>query len=132
MATKTTQNDRLILQLKKEVEEKKEKLARAVNFRPITNMSLVIFGITYNLHVNNVNELRFLEAFLNSLNNNSLIISNNTIENWLSDITTKITMKDIAEEQKELDLMEKELESLLTNETRVSLKLDKLASKIRK
>ena len=132
MATKVNQNDRIILQLQQEVEEKKKKLARAGNFRPITNMSLVIFGITYNLHVININELKFLEAFLLSLNKEDLIISNNTIENWLSDITTKITMKDIAEEQKDLEAMEKELESLLTNDTRVSLKLDKLASKIRK
>ena len=78
-----TKNDKLILQLKKDIEIKKSLLLKSEKFNPETNCSLTLFGIKYNLHTQTSNNLLFLKSFLLSLNSPSLIVDGFKVEDWI-------------------------------------------------
>ena len=125
-----TKNDRLILKLKKEIEDKKSLLAKSEKFIPETNCSLTLFGIKYNLHVQTSNQLLFLKAFLNSLNSPDLILEGYKVEDWIKDIDVKYSMLNIQFEKDRLKALENKLYSLLSNDTKVSLEIENIMNSI--
>lgn len=126
----TTKNDKLILQLKKEIEQKKSLLAKSDKFIPETNCSLTLFGIKYNLHVQTSNQLLFLKAFLNSLNSPDLILEGYKVEDWIKDIEVKYSILNIQSEKDRLKVLENKLYSLLSNDTKVSLEIEDIMKSI--
>jgi hypothetical protein len=126
----TSKNDKLILQLKKEIEDKKALLAKSEKFIPETNCSLTLFGIKYNLHVQTSNQLAFLKAFLKSLDSPNLILEGYKIEDWIKDIDVKYSMLNIQLEKDRLKTLENKLYSLLSNETKVSLEIEDIMKSI--
>ena len=91
-----TDKDRLILKLKKELEEKKVQLANA-KFRPITNCNLVLFSQRYNINVLDKETLGQLigtvnsmaEGFKKSFPDENLMISGYSHTAWIKDLTSK-------------------------------------------
>lgn len=127
---KSIKNDALILQLKNQIEEKKNALEKIQKFSPVSNCSLTLFNIRYNLHVSSLEELEFLQAFLESFNNPSLTISGYTIRIWLGDIENKILYNNRKNEETKLKAMQSKLDTLLSHDTRVELELAELMKNI--
>lgn len=125
-----TKNDKLILQLKKDIDLKKSLLLKSEKFNPETNCSLTLFGIKYNLHTQTSNNLLFLKSFLLSLNSPSLIVDGFKVEDWIKDIEVKYSMINLIAEKLRLKVLEDKLHSLLSADTKVSLEIESIMKSI--
>lgn len=129
-------NDQKILELKKQIEEKKKALAKSQKFSPITNCSIEIDGQRYNLQVLNKEQLITLLVKLNSYamsaENLKLLeeyfITGYNVLDWIKDIKAKIAYLSRKEEENKLKAMEYKLNQLLSNEKKVELELNEIAS----
>lgn len=133
-----TKNDDRIIELKKQIETKKDELKnKNVRFQPETNCILVLDGVTYNINVLPQDELRLLAIKLNlfrmsaeDLNydiSSYPVICGYTITKWLHDVNNKIDVNTYNEEKKKLNKLEKDLTALLSSEKQTELKIDELA-----
>lgn len=125
--------DKVILQLKKEIDLQKAAITKAAKFNPVTNLTLKLYGELFNLNVSSIDDLFHLQATLNVLlqNGNDYKISGYKLSEWLEDITSKITIKRINEEKAVLVSREKRLESLLSTEAKVSLELESIINEMK-
>ena len=139
MAKKTiNQNDLKILNLKKEIEEKKSKLSQYGRFDPKTNCSLTLFGKNYPIHTLTKESLLLLIAQLTSLSDGfykkypdeTLIIDTYPIEDWLFDLETKFGILNVQKEKERLTKLEEKLHNLLSIDSKISLELDQLSKQI--
>lgn len=126
-------NDDVILQLKKQVEDKKKSIAKAQKFEPITNLSLELFGQRYNLNVVDKNQLLLLKGTLFAIQSNvetAIFIGGFTIFDWCTDLENKYNLLNVREEQERLKALESKLHNLLSVDKKVELELASLASQI--
>lgn len=132
-----TKNDELIIQLKKEIENKKV-LLKHTKFNPLTNCLLELYGIKYNLHVCKREQLLFLIASIHSLQTSlkslnpheSLVISGFTSEDWLIDLTCKLANLSLSLEKDRLKTLEERLHDLLSVDTKVEIEIEELKKQI--
>lgn len=138
MAT-LSKNDKGILSLKKEVEEKKKALKASEKFSPITNCSLYIENKNYNLNVLDKEQICYLIGLLRGLKDNcekeltsvkDFKLSGFYISEWISDLKAKYSNLDRKLEEERLKALEKRLHTLLSTDTKVSLELDEIKSQI--
>jgi hypothetical protein len=133
-----TKNDKVILNLKKEIETKKALLATSVKFNPITNCSLELDGTRYNLHVANKETLLLLIAKLNSFNKSlaevmpgeSLTISGYKVDHWMEDLIAKFNVLNVSNEKVRLQALEAKLYQLLSVDTKVEIEIEDLKKQI--
>jgi hypothetical protein len=133
-----TKNDKVILNLKKEIETKKALLATSVKFNPITNCSLELDGTRYNLHVANKETLLLLIAKLNSFNKSlaevmpgeSLTISGYKVDHWMEDLIAKFNVLNVFNEKVRLQALEAKLYQLLSVDTKVEIEIEDLKKQI--
>lgn len=138
MAVKTNSNDKLILGLKKQIEEKKSLLVKVGKISYTTNCSLPIDGNKVNLHVTNKETLLLCIAKLQSLKlglNNVLpdevlIIDGFTVDEWIGDLINKFNSLNLSLEKERLNKLEKKLHDLLSLDTKVSLEIEDLKNSI--
>lgn len=137
-------NDEKILELKKVIQEKKDKLGKIGKFIPETNCSLALDGVQYNLNVlgNNREGLIQLLVKLTSLVITARLftkekdgfdvtdynISGYNIEDWIKDVKSKLDILSKKDEEKSLVLLEAKLEKMLSDEKQVELELDSIAN----
>lgn len=126
-------NDKIILNLKKEIESQKAAISKAAKFIPITNLTLKIYGELWNFNVCSIDDFYHLRATLQSLLNigTDYKISGYKLSEWLEDINAKITIKMINEEKAILTSREKRLEALLSNEAKVNLELQSIINEMK-
>lgn len=129
------ENDEKILQLKAKIEEKKNKLENLKKkFIPITNCSLELSGIRYNLHTLNKENIITLLVSLNcykmSAENLNLldkfVISGHKVIEWISDLQSRLDILSIQDEERNLKQMEKKLSSLLSEDKTIELEIDSI------
>jgi hypothetical protein len=132
-------NDKRILELKETIKKKKNKISKLKKFSPITNCSLHLSEETYNIHTLTLDKLTLLLIELNlykiSANDlciNNFVISGYEINEWISDIKQKIDIFSIQQEKNELDILEKQLTSLLSQYTKTELKIDEISNLLNK
>jgi hypothetical protein len=133
-----TENDKVILNLKKEIEAKKKLLASEVKFNPITNCSLELDGSRYNLHVANKETLLVLIAKLQGMKNalagvmpnETLTFGGYVVEDWLKDLTAKFQVQNVSREKERLQKLEAKLHELLSVDTKVELEIKDIMSQI--
>lgn len=136
-------NDERILELKKQIQEKKDKLGKIGGFAPLTNCSIELDGIRNNLNVLNKEQLRHLLVKLTSyvisaraLDNNKdynfsikdYTISGYNIEEWITDVNSKLDILSKKDEEKTLAVMEAKLSKMLSDEKQVELEIDEIES----
>jgi len=132
MANET--NDKKIMELKKQIEEKKNKVSKSQKFAPITNCSVEVDGIRYNIQVLTKDQLITLMVKLNSYSMSAkdleveYIVSGFEVSDWIQDIKSKLDYVSRKEEENKLRIMEAKLDQLLSNEKKVELELDEIAS----
>lgn len=125
-------NDQKIIELKKQVDLKKKQIKKAKRFSPITNCSLEIDTVRYNINVLGktqiIDLLVKLTMYKMAADNLkiSYSISGYTVEEWIADLNAKLELITVKEEEGKLKLMESKLDKLLSNEKKVELELDEI------
>lgn len=129
-------NDDRIMQLKEQIEKKREELAASntSRFIPITNCLLVIDKTTYNLHVDSselllikLNSMRLSAKDL-GIDTSKLMISGYSLDNWITDVKNNLSIQNYRTEKKKLDSLEKQLTALLSDDKQTELQIDQLAA----
>lgn len=131
----TQKNDDRIMLLKQKVDSKRNALkGKSDRFTPITNCLLVFDKVTYNLHVD-ASQLLLLR--LNSLamsaqdlgiDPKECIISGYSLIDWIEDIKSFLAIQRYRKEKSDLAKLEKQLDSLLSEDKRTELELDSIAA----
>lgn len=129
-----SKNDERILFLKNQIQEKKNKLNKISRFSPITNCSIELDGIRYNINVLSNEQLISLLVKLNmyymsakDLNlSDTYTISGYLVKDWIMDIKTKINILSRKDEERSLKQMELKLQQLLSNDKKVELEINEI------
>ena len=131
MANET--NDKKIMELKKQIEEKKNKVSKSQKFSPTTNCSIEVDGIRHNIQVLTKEQLIALMVKLNAYAMSAkdleveYVVSGFNVSDWIQDIKSKLDYVSRKEEESKLRIMESKLDQLLSNEKKVELELDEIA-----
>lgn len=127
-------NDEKILALKKQIEEKKEKLGKIGRFVAVTNCVLHLDG-TNNLNVLNKESLQQLLIKVNTLAMSAkalklekVLYSGFTLDEWVTDISGKLDVLSKKDEERNLNALEAKLSKMLSDEKQVELELDAIAN----
>lgn len=131
-----SKNDDRILELKKQVENKKKEIAKKnVKFVPETNLIIEINGQKTNINVLSEKDLNSLLVILNmyrmssaDLEMNDFEISGYKVDQWMNDVRAKINMKTLKNEEAELKRLEEKLDKLLSEDKKTELELDSIAA----
>jgi hypothetical protein len=122
-------NDEKILTLKKLVDEKKSKITN-VRFVPTTNCLISIDGSNFNLNVLDKDTLILILVKLNmykksleDLKISNFKLSGYSIEDWMTDIKSKLNVLEQKEEANSLKQLEKKLEDLLSTDKKIELEI---------
>ena len=130
-----SKNDDRILELKKQVEDKKKELAsKKTRFVPITNCILEMDGMTFNLNVLSESALILLWIRLNTyrmsaadLGLHKFEISGYDLEDWITDVKARLEVIATKREENNLKAMETKLDKLLSEDKKTELELDSIA-----
>lgn len=133
-----SKNDKIILNLKKEIETKKLNLSKIDKFKPVTNCNLDLDNSRINIHVAGKETLLYLIAKINSLKKSlsevmpeqTLIICGYTADEWIKDLVNKFNILNINEEEKRLQKLEAKLHDLLSVDTKIELEIDDIKKQI--
>ena len=131
-----SKNDDRILELRKQIEKKKDDIAsRKVKFSPETNCVLDFDGERYNLNVVSDDTLTLLIIRLNMYNMSAdnlkmqyPIISGYSTDLWIQDIKSKLAVSGMKKEENDLKKMEAKLTKLLSDDKKTELEIDEIAS----
>jgi len=134
-----SKNDDRILELKKQIEDKKQSLTvKKTRFIPETNCVLDLDGERYNINVLDANSLLTLMLKINfyNLSADSLKVTHPTISGyttdlWIGDIRNKMLVLDLKKEESELKQMESKLDKLLSEDKKTELEIDGIAALLR-
>lgn len=133
----STKNDEMILQLKKKVEEQKAELVKLP--RTLQSETSTVFRQdvdNLNLRVMSVEQLKLLKVKLYTyamaaadleIGIDEVIISGFSIDKWMHDIDTQISVLTRAEKEKKLKETEATLNRMLSDDKRTELELQELA-----
>lgn len=130
-----SKNDDRILELKKQVEDKKKELAsKKTRFVPIRNCILEMDGMTLNLNVLSESALILLWIRLNTyrmsaadLGLHKFEISGYDLEDWITDVKARLEVIATKREENNLKAMETKLDKLLSEDKKTELELDSIA-----
>lgn len=131
-----SKNDDRILELKKQIEAKKEKLSeKKTRFAPETNCVFELDSFKYNINVLDANSLMNLMLKINlyNLSADNLKVQHPTISGyatdlWIEDIKNKISVLELKKEEAELKQMESKLDKLLSDDKKTELEIDDIAA----
>ena len=131
-----SKNDDKILLMKKQVNDKKELLSKIKKFSPKTNCSMEFNGTRYNLNVLNKDQLLKLLIEINMYDfsyselgiEEEFLISGYSTIDWMIDLHGKLALASKKEEESKLRAMELKLDKLLSDDKKVELELDEIAS----
>jgi len=136
--SKQSTNDKTILSLKKQIEEKKKALKTSEKFIPVTNCSVEIGDTRYNIHTLQITEVINLLVLLNTYKLSAedlgmleeFKISGYTVTEWITDLQTKRMILTRKAEENKLRAMEEKLHNLLSNEKKIELEIEEIASSL--
>lgn len=110
-----------IMQLKEQIEKKREELAASntIRFIPITNCLLVIDKTTYNLHVDSselllikLNSMRLSAKDL-GIDTSKLMISGYSLDNWITDVKNNLSIQNYRTKKKKIGFFRKTTDSII-------------------
>ena len=127
-------NDKKILELKKQIQEKKNNLAKIRQFKPVTNCLIHINESSINIHTLDKTSLISLLVSLNSNRLSAIdlkleddyFLSGFPINAWITDIKARLDILNIKQEEKKLQDMEDKLHLLLSSDKKTELEIDKI------
>jgi hypothetical protein len=127
-------NDQKILELKKQIEDKKKQVGKLQKFTPVTNCSIEIDGIRHNINVLSKEQILLLMVKLNSyaISANELGVledynlSGYNVMDWIADLKSKLNILGKKEEETKLKAMEVKLDQLLSDDKKVELEINEI------
>lgn len=131
-----TKNDEQIIKLKELVDKKREEIKKIKKPTFETNLVLDLEGQKYNLNVLGAESLKMLKVRLNMYRlsmkdlSMNIPISGYSVEQWLADISNKISCHEYKKHEKDLEETEKKLNALLSEDKKVELELNELAKSL--
>lgn len=129
-----SKNDERVLQLKKIIDEKKSELKAVKRFTPLTNCILSLENQNYNLNVLQLDDLKLLLVKLNMYLISAanldieLDISGYSVEDWMTDVKSKMEIFEHKKKESELKILEAKLDKMLSDEKKTELELDEIAA----
>jgi hypothetical protein len=133
-------NDSKILELKKQIEEKKNKLDKLQRFTPSTNCSIEIDGATrtniQTLDKDNIIrlmvKLQSYKTAAETLNvSDQYTISGYKPEDWIKDLRQRLDILSRKDEETKLRVMEDKLQALLSSDMKVQLELNEIENMLK-
>lgn len=132
-------NDAKIMELKKQIAEKKEKLAGINRFVPTTNCSVEVDGTRYNINTLQKEQIIHLMVRLNLYRisakdlelTEEFNISGYKPEEWITDLKVKLDILSKKDEERKLKAMEDKLDRLLSDEKKTELELDDIEAMLK-
>lgn len=129
-------NDLKVLELKRQIEKKREVMGEYKKFSPKTTCILELDGIKYNIHTllkdQVIHLLIKLYAYKNIAEKLSLeeeyYLCGFNINDWIYDANGKLIDINYKNEIKKLSAMEQKLDKLLSDEKKVELELEDIAN----
>jgi len=131
-----SENDAKILSLKKQIEEKKKTIKSTEKFVPITNCSIELDGMRFNIQVLTKEQIITLMVKLNTYRlaakdlGIEYSVSGYSVEDWIIDLKSKLGNLERKTEEHRLKLLEEKLHDLLSTDKKVELEIDEIAGSI--
>ncbi len=134
-----SKNDDKIIALKKTIELRRESIGKPLRFTPKTSCVIELDGVRYNINVLQRDELILLACKLKSLSmaadslnvTDQLVISGFPITMWGEDIGNRIGVIDQKNTLTQLEVMEAQLDKLLSGDKRTELEIDAIAAMLK-
>ena len=132
-------NDIKIMELKEQIVVKRDKLNAIKKFSPVTNCSIELDGVRYNIQVLTREQLILLLVKLNSYFYSAkalellddYVISGYKAEEWIIDMKARLEIISRKEDEKKLKEMEIKLDRMLSNEKKTELELSDIAEMLK-
>jgi hypothetical protein len=130
------QNDAKIMDLRAKILEKKDKLKGKKRFVPVTNCSLELDGVRYNIQATSKDKLLDLLIRINAYRmsaeklcmSQTYTVSGFILDDWITDILARLDIIAYREEESKLQEMENKLHDLLSTDKKVELEIDSIKS----
>jgi len=135
--TATNKNDQVVFALQEQIKKKKASLKSSERFSPITNCSLNIDGERHNLNVVDIDlckillmKIHLLLTAAKDLQLEYVFFSGFSLEDWKTDLQSKLAYLGRKTEEAKLKTMEDKLQQLLSQEARVGIELESIANEL--
>lgn len=136
-----SKNDDRILVLKKQIEEKKKELGKQPRFSPITTCMFTLDGGNrVNIHtLTSVNDINMALVGFNiyamsaenlGINVEDVLIDGFSVSDWMEDLNAKKAVVEYNEKKSQLNVLEKKLDKLLSDDKKTELEIDAIADLI--
>ena len=132
-----TKNDERILELKKQLEEKKSELGKQPRFAPITTCLFDREGCRVNIHtLTSIKDINAMLVFFNTyvISAKDLEIDCAEVEldgfsvlDWMEDLKSKKSVIEYTKKKEQLTQLEKKLDKLLSDDKKTELEIDAIA-----
>lgn len=133
-------NDERILELKKQIEEKKNELGKQPRFTPVTTCLFNREGCRVNIHtLTSVKDINSLLVFFNTyaMSAKDLDIDCAEVEldgfsvlDWMEDLKSKKAVVEYSAKKEQLTALEKKLDKLLSDDKKTELEIEAIADLI--
>lgn len=134
-------NDERILELKKQIEERKNELGKQPRFTPVTTCLFNREGCRVNIHtLTSVKDINSLLVFFNTyaMSAKDLDIDCAEVEldgfsvvDWMEDLKSKKAVVEYSAKKEQLTALEKKLDKLLSDDKKTELEIEAIADLIR-
>ena len=133
-------NDERILELKKQIEEKKSKLGKQPRFSPVTTCIFNREGCRVNIHtLTSVKDINTMLVFFNTyvvaakdldIDCTEVELDGFSVLDWMEDLQSKKAVVEYSAKKEQLTNLEKKLDKLLSDDKKTELEIDAIASLI--
>ena len=132
-----TKNDERIIELKKQIEEKKKELGKQPRFSPVTTCLFNRAGERVNIHtLTSVKDINSMLVFFNiyvmsakdlGIDCSEVRIDGFSVTDWIEDLKSKRAVVEYTEKKEQLTLLERKLDKLLSDDKKTELEIDAIA-----
>lgn len=133
-------NDERILELKKQIEEKKKELGKQPRFSPVTTCMFNHNGNRINIHtLTSIKDINAILVYFNmyvmsaedmEINCEDIVFDGFTVTDWIEDLKSKKTVIEYTAKKEQLTILEKKLDKLLSDDKKTELEIDAIADLI--
>ena len=133
-------NDERILELKQQIDEKKNALGKQPRFSPITTCLFNYGGDKINIHtLTSVKDINTLLVWFNTyimsardlnIDCADVELSGFSISDWMEDLKSKKAVVEYTAKKEQLTALEKKLDKLLSDDKKTELEIESIANLI--
>ena len=134
-------NDAKVTKLRAEIEKKRAALKnRSSRFSPITNASLELSGVRYNLHTLDLGTAMLLGSQLQAVKNGAedlffdtsfVLISGFSVRDWVLDVLARIESISVKDEETKLHALDARLKELLSADAKTDIAVQEIEALLR-